>query len=361
MKPRVRFIPSAAAALAFILAAIPAPVLGQGQSLPQVGEKFPAFQGETLEGETVSLSDYRDKVVLIDFWATWCGPCVAEMPHVKEVYEEFHEEGFEVIGVSLDHKNAALEKWQADPKTRLPWPCIYEGGGWGTRLAKQFGINSIPATFLLNREGVLVASNLRGGQLQAEVSKLIRGDSKVLNEMFAEWTTADADRRKEIEATLPKIAERFQMTANEIAWVYLDEGKPARPSPKGAALMLKMLRPTIELDPKDKASKRSQTFAILDTAALAAHIAGNDALAAQLQTRAVEGWAKLLPENMPQEASGEVADLMVRQALYLAKTGETQKASEILTRVDSRQTPASPARRSKYHAQVVELLSQQAE
>ncbi|MAS93231.1 MAG: hypothetical protein CMO55_08550 [Verrucomicrobiales bacterium] len=136
--------------------------------LPGVGDKMEiAFTD--LEGNEVDTTKMTDKVILVDFWATWCGPCVAEMPNVIAAYNELHEEGFEVIGISLDEEKSAVEKFVSD--NNMPWPQYFDGKGWGNELAQKYGISGIPATFLIGKDGTIVASNLRGPALEEAVKK----------------------------------------------------------------------------------------------------------------------------------------------------------------------------------------------
>ncbi|MEO0054560.1 MAG: hypothetical protein RLZZ50_507 [Verrucomicrobiota bacterium] len=140
-------------------------------AITAVGKEFAPFKETATDGTVVDLAAYRGKVVLVDFWATWCGPCVGELPHVKEAYEKHHATGFEVIGVSLDQdgdKLAAFTKENA-----MPWPQIFDGQGWKSKLAQAYGIRSIPATFLLDRDGKIAAKGLRGEALSAKVAELL--------------------------------------------------------------------------------------------------------------------------------------------------------------------------------------------
>src|SRR5262249_11562836 len=141
---------------------------------PGAGEEF-SLAGPGLDGKTVDVADYRGKVVLVDFWATWCGPCIAELPNVESAYEKYHADGFEVIAVSLDRTRDRLEKFVGERK--LPWPQIFfdeEGKRfWSNPLVKEHKVGSIPATFLLDRDGKVAATNLRGGRLEEAVAHLL--------------------------------------------------------------------------------------------------------------------------------------------------------------------------------------------
>lgn len=102
-------------------------------------------------------------------WATWCGPCIAELPNVKATYEKFHDSGFEIIGISLDQDRDALTGFVK--QQGLAWPQYFDGKGWSNKLAARNGIQSIPATFLLDREGRIVAMNRRGSALAEAVAQ----------------------------------------------------------------------------------------------------------------------------------------------------------------------------------------------
>jgi thiol-disulfide isomerase/thioredoxin len=141
------------------------------QSSLVVGTLFPGFVEKDLQGRTLSLADYKVKIVLIDFWATWCGPCVSELPHVLKTYNKYHSDGFEVIGISLDQDETLLREFLK--KNDISWSQYFDGQGWQNKFARLYDVNSIPATFLLDREGKIVAKGLRGEALDKAVGGIL--------------------------------------------------------------------------------------------------------------------------------------------------------------------------------------------
>ena len=138
----------------------------------KVGEIAPEFEGPAHGGGTLKLSEHRGKVVLLDFWASWCGPCVAEMPNVIAAYEKFHGKGFEIVGISLDDEKSALEEFLAE-NPGMKWRQVFDGKGWESAVGQLYGVEAIPFTLLLDGEGKVVARDLRGEQLEAEIAKLL--------------------------------------------------------------------------------------------------------------------------------------------------------------------------------------------
>ncbi len=135
----------------------------------KVGAPFPAITEQDFEGKPLTLDAYKGKVVLLDFWATWCGPCVAELPNVLAAYQKYHGKGFEIIGISLDKDRAALSAFLKENK--VTWQQYFDGQGWQNKLAQQHGVMSIPTTYLLDGEGRIIASDLRGPALEAELAR----------------------------------------------------------------------------------------------------------------------------------------------------------------------------------------------
>jgi thiol-disulfide isomerase/thioredoxin len=122
------------------------------------------------------MTAYKGKVVLVDFWATWCGPCKALMPHVKETYAKYHDKGFEVVGVSLDRDLAALRAYIV--QEQLPWVNVVgelQNGQVKFPLAEAYGVTGIPATFVVDKEGKIVSRGLRGEALEKQIAKLVEG------------------------------------------------------------------------------------------------------------------------------------------------------------------------------------------
>lgn len=136
-----------------------------------VGKIAPDFKAATPEGESLSLSSLKGKYVLIDFWASWCAPCLAEVPNVKAVYDEYHPKGLEILSVSLDEDKA---KWMAAiTKHNLNWKHISTLKGWDCGIAKTYNVSGVPAMILLDKDGRIVTKDLRGEKLREEISKLI--------------------------------------------------------------------------------------------------------------------------------------------------------------------------------------------
>ena len=117
------------------------------------GHAFPALEFASLSGEQVNLASLKGKVVLIDFWATWCGPCRKVMPDLVETYKSYHEKGFEIIGISLDKDQSQLEKYMQD--TGITWQQYYDGLWWDSKVAKRFGVRAIPHIVLIDKKGTV--------------------------------------------------------------------------------------------------------------------------------------------------------------------------------------------------------------
>ncbi len=130
------------------------------------------IKGPLLDGTAFDLKSLAGKVVLVDFWATWCGPCVAEIPNVVEQYEKYHAKGFEVIGISLDDDREKVDAFVAEHK--IPWPIIFAGKGWEDPVAQFYGISGIPQMILIGRDGNVITLNARGERLGEQLVELFK-------------------------------------------------------------------------------------------------------------------------------------------------------------------------------------------
>jgi len=144
----------------------------------EVGKLAPNFEAPTPDGKMVSLDDLKGKVTIIDFWAAWCGPCRKENPNVVRIYNKFHDQGLEIIGVSLDgnrRQNDPKKSWlDAIEKDNLVWTQVSNLQYFNDPVARLYNIASIPATFILDKDGKIAYKNLRGKALELKVQELLQ-------------------------------------------------------------------------------------------------------------------------------------------------------------------------------------------
>ncbi len=138
---------------------------------PIVGQLAPEISLAQIDGKTLKLSELKGKYVLVDFWASWCGPCLRDMPEMKEIYADYKDHNLEILGVSLDHK---AKNWQqAIEKHELPWQHVSDLGGWNNQAALDYGVESIPHTVLIDPNGEIIAIGLRGEQLKKKIKRTL--------------------------------------------------------------------------------------------------------------------------------------------------------------------------------------------
>ena len=147
--------------------------------LDKVGKPAPQVAVDDVKGSPVRLDAFRGKYVLIDFWATWCAPCIAELPRLEAAYKTYHDSGFEILSVSLDETKSAVTDFVKARK--IPWPQIHNASAMAD-VAEAFGVITIPAVYLIDPKGTIVRLDLRGKLLDETLSRLVKQPARAARE-----------------------------------------------------------------------------------------------------------------------------------------------------------------------------------
>ncbi|MDZ7657786.1 TlpA disulfide reductase family protein [Fodinibius sp.] len=137
-----------------------------------IGVQAPNFRAKTIQGNKISLSDQKGKIVVLEFWATWCGPCMPDIPHLKSINSNYSENDVQIIGVSLDTDSEKLNRFVKERE--INWPQILQSQRWDDEITQMYNVYVIPKSFVIGRDGKIVAKNIRGEELEKEIAKLVK-------------------------------------------------------------------------------------------------------------------------------------------------------------------------------------------
>ncbi len=136
-----------------------------------IGQKAPDFTARTIDGQEISISKFKGQFVLLEFWATWCGPCIPEIPHLKKLHNRYQDDNFSIVGISLDRDKDALVKFINERE--IEWFQIYVENGWKSEIPRLFNVAGIPRMYLIGPEGNIVARDLRGKEMVTKIDQLV--------------------------------------------------------------------------------------------------------------------------------------------------------------------------------------------
>ena len=308
-----------------ILSPVLLPALGWSET-PRIGEPFPEIAGTSVKGEEVSLASLEGKPVLVDFWATWCEPCMAEMPKLVSIYMKFKDRGFEILAISLDQSPDEINSYLA--RYNLPWPVLHAPGGWRSEWAEALSVDAIPAYFLIRPDGTLASKSARGPRLIEWIRHLLDPNYPLapdVEEEFAIWKDTSGAERKAAEDRILNWAGSLALVDEMNGTLWREILRPFH-SEEDLSFLLSASEKTIQTHPKKK---------YLDTYAYALYKSGEFSEAAEAQAEAVQA---VTMEEVTQDYGWL---LEARLALYLARAGNIPEANRVFTATLARRDEVS--------------------